>query len=84
MTAPTPGLPDTCPRCGGAFLCGASGPGPCACAGLTLTPAMLADLKARYTHCLCVACLAQIAAGDCVESTALHAPDDKRAPSAHD
>jgi hypothetical protein len=25
---------------------------------------MLDDLKARYTRCLCVACLAQIAAGD--------------------
>lgn len=54
-----------CPRCGGAFHCGmndARDAGPCACTTLTLTPALRAELAARYQGCLCLACLRALAA----------------------
>jgi hypothetical protein len=51
-----------CPRCGGEFHCGVDDTGPCACTGIVLTPAMLASLRARYAGCLCLDCLAAIAA----------------------
>jgi len=50
-----------CPRCGGAFHCGANDADPCACCGLRLDEATLADLRTRYTGCLCLACLREIA-----------------------
>ncbi|MCR5865549.1 cysteine-rich CWC family protein [Aquincola sp. J276] len=60
-----PSLPssreDTCPRCGGGFHCGAKDPGPCACSGLVLPPALQAELRAQYAGCLCVRCLAELA-----------------------
>jgi hypothetical protein len=51
-----------CPRCGGAFHCGANDAEPCACCGLRLDEATLADLRARYRGCLCLACLREMAA----------------------
>jgi len=57
-TADTAG---TCPRCGGAFHCGASDPAPCACTGLQLSAETLAGLRQRYKGCLCLACLALFA-----------------------
>jgi hypothetical protein len=56
--------PARCPRCGGAFACGAGGDAsaPCACAGVGLTPRRRAELAARYDDCLCGACLAALAA----------------------
>ncbi|MBQ0957780.1 cysteine-rich CWC family protein [Ideonella sp. 4Y11] len=64
---PTPVDPllsiDRCPRCGGAFHCGAKDTAPCACTGLTLTPELLAGLRARWSRCLCLACLSALAAG---------------------
>jgi len=51
-----------CPRCGGPFRCGAADPAPCACAGLTLPPALLADLGKVYSGCLCLDCLRALAA----------------------
>jgi hypothetical protein len=51
-----------CPRCGGSFHCGANDAVPCACNTLRLDEATLADLRARYTGCLCLACLRAIAA----------------------
>lgn len=53
---------DRCPRCGEAFHCGMHDPAPCPCSTLTLPPALLARLKARYTGCLCLRCLATLAA----------------------
>jgi hypothetical protein len=59
---------ERCERCGGAFRCGAAENlfaipnGPCACAGLALTDALRAELARRYRHCLCVACLRELAA----------------------
>lgn len=53
-----------CPRCGGAFRCGANDPAPCACATLTLNDATLAALRERWQGCLCLACLAQIQRGE--------------------
>lgn len=54
---------DTCPRCGGGFHCGVSDAAPCACTTLTLSDALLADLRARYgARCLCLRCLAELAA----------------------
>jgi len=52
---------DVCPRCGGAFHCGVNDATPCACTALALGPELLADLRSRYTTCLCVNCLAQLA-----------------------
>ena len=51
-----------CPRCGGAFHCGANAAAPCACTTLRLDDTTLADLRARYAGCLCLACLRDIAA----------------------
>ena len=59
--APIPS--DTCPRCGGGFHCGVQDSAPCACTGLQLNAAQLQALRARYSHCLCLACLAAVAAG---------------------
>ncbi|HEX6020305.1 MAG TPA: cysteine-rich CWC family protein [Burkholderiaceae bacterium] len=50
-----------CPRCGGGFHCGVNDPQPCACTTLRLSAETLAELRARYTGCLCLACLAQLA-----------------------
>ncbi len=55
--------PDACPRCGGTFRCGANDAAPCACTGLTLPPATLAALQARWRGCLCLRCLQALAAG---------------------
>ena len=54
---------DRCPRCGGAFHCGVNDAEPCACTALQFDEATLADLRQRYTGCLCLACLREVAAG---------------------
>ncbi len=60
--APEDGTPctDRCPRCGDTFHCGIDDTAPCACTMVTLSPALLADLRQRYTGCLCVRCLTEI------------------------
>jgi hypothetical protein len=50
----------SCPRCGGAFHCGASDPTPCACGQFTLSPATTQKLREQYASCVCMACLAQL------------------------
>jgi hypothetical protein len=61
--APRPAAPtDRCPRCDGGFHCGVNDPTPCPCSTLSLPPALQAQLRQRYTGCLCVACLAALAA----------------------
>jgi len=62
--------PDRCPRCGGGFACGMAGDAPCACTTVTLAPATLAALQARYAGCLCLACLQALAAGAALEGAA--------------
>lgn len=59
---PEDGTPctDRCPRCGGTFHCGINDTGPCACTTVTLSPGLLADLRQRYTGCLCVRCLNEL------------------------
>ena len=57
------GADDRCPRCGGGFHCGVNDAEPCACTALQFDEATLADLRARFTGCLCLACLREIAAG---------------------
>ncbi len=52
---------DTCPRCGKAFVCGAAGPAPCPCAGVTLSAALQAQLRRQYSGCLCLVCLSELA-----------------------
>ena len=65
--APRPGLPAAgdvhCPRCGGGFRCGASDPGPCACTTLKLDAPLRVQLQQRWQGCLCLSCLAALAAG---------------------
>lgn len=55
---------DSCPRCGGAFTCGAAGPAPCACSGVTLSAALQAQLRQQYSGCLCLRCLGELAAAE--------------------
>jgi ribosomal protein L34E len=52
-----------CERCGGAFHCGVNDAAPCACTTVTLDAATLAALRRRYEGCLCLRCLAELAAG---------------------
>ena len=52
-----------CPRCGAAFHCGVTDTAPCACAQARLDDAQRATLAARFTGCLCGACLQALAAG---------------------
>jgi hypothetical protein len=49
-----------CPRCGGAFHCGAQDEQPCWCNALTLGPALLAALRERHESCLCQTCLLEL------------------------
>jgi len=53
---------DSCPRCGGGFHCGVGDAAPCACTTIRLDAATLAEMRARYATCLCMNCLAGLAA----------------------
>ena len=55
--------PDTCPRCGAGFKCGAAGPWPCACASVGLSAELRQQLAQRFEGCLCQACLQALAQG---------------------
>jgi hypothetical protein len=61
-TADAAALPDNarCPRCGGDFRCGVND-GHCACFGLQLGEALRQRIADRYSDCLCVRCLAELA-----------------------
>ena len=48
-----------CESCGAEFGCGANLDG-CWCTELTLTESMAADIKAKFTDCLCPKCLASV------------------------
>jgi hypothetical protein len=52
-----------CPRCGGAFACGAGADRatPCFCVSFELGAARLAELRAKWPGCLCAVCLAALA-----------------------
>ena len=52
-----------CPRCGDGFRCGMHDASPCACSRLTLQASHLAALRSVYAGCLCMRCLAAVAAG---------------------
>ena len=54
----------TCPRCGGPFACGvgADRATPCFCVSMPLDAERLAELRAKWSDCLCAACLATLAA----------------------
>jgi len=54
---------NACPRCGGAFHCGANDAEPCACTALQLDDTTLSGLRQRYVGGLCLACLRELAAG---------------------
>lgn len=55
-------LEDRCPRCGQGFHCGARDAGPCACTSVKLEPETLRALQGRYSSCLCLRCLLELAA----------------------
>ncbi|MBI5256645.1 MAG: cysteine-rich CWC family protein [Burkholderiales bacterium] len=59
VDAPAPD--DRCPRCGGGFHCGAQDTAPCPCTTLKLDAPTLAALRQRYTGCLCLRCLGELA-----------------------
>jgi hypothetical protein len=63
---------DRCPRCGGAFHCGANDAAPCPCAAVVLDPTRQQSLRERFVGCLCVTCLRALAAGAAIDTT--HAP----------
>lgn len=64
MTDAAPETPsDRCPRCGGAFHCGVSDAAPCPCSTLTLSAELQAQLRRRWSGCLCLRCLQALAAG---------------------
>jgi hypothetical protein len=54
---------DRCPRCGGAFHCGANDTSPCPCTTVQLDQATLDALQSGYCGCLCMTCLKALAAG---------------------
>jgi len=51
---------EKCPACGERFACAASLRG-CWCAEVKLTDAVRAELRARYSGCLCRTCLQKYA-----------------------
>jgi len=53
---------DICPRCGAGFHCGVNDAAPCACTTIALSAETLAELRATYRSCLCLRCLAPLAA----------------------
>ncbi len=57
-----------CPRCGGAFHCGARDPAPCACTTVKLDERTLAALRSQYAGCLCLRCLQALARGEAAEA----------------
>jgi Cysteine-rich CWC len=59
--APARAATARCPRCGAAFHCGIDDEAPCACTGITLDAATLADLRRRGGGCLCLRCLQLLA-----------------------
>lgn len=61
------GADAVCPRCGARFHCGARDAAPCPCTAVRLDAATLAALRERWSACLCVACLAALAAGEALE-----------------
>jgi len=61
MQAPVDTDNSRCARCGAAFHCGAADATPCACSSLKLDAATLAQLRASFTGCLCMACLSALA-----------------------
>ena len=62
MSLPGSCLPENarCPRCGGDFHCGAS-EGLCDCFELRLDEPLRQELARRYSGCLCMACLSELA-----------------------
>jgi len=50
-------VPATCPRCGESFGCGAASEKPCVCTRIRLTDTLRAELRERYSGCLCPRCL---------------------------
>ncbi len=55
---------DRCPRCGGAFSCGAAGAAPCPCTALQLSAALQSQLRQQFSGCLCLPCLTALAAAE--------------------
>jgi len=62
MATNDPPAADRCPRCAAAFHCGADDDRPCPCTTIKLDAAALADLRQRYSGCLCLRCLAALSA----------------------
>ncbi len=61
LAAPDDRPASRCPRCGGAFHCGRHDPTPCHCTAVALDAGTLAELRRRYTGCLCGPCLHELA-----------------------
>lgn len=59
----TSGNPETCEACGAAFGCGVDQES-CWCNSVAVPAEKLAELRGRYSSCLCPSCLARVAGGD--------------------
>ena len=67
---------ERCQRCGGSFHCGIADAGPCACTTVQVDAATLLALRVRYTGCLCLRCLGEVAAGGDTEPAPQRAAND--------
>ncbi|MCC6745447.1 MAG: cysteine-rich CWC family protein [Acidobacteria bacterium] len=61
--------PSQCPACRGEFVCGATITG-CWCTATKLSDEVRAELKRRYSGCLCRNCLARLSEGEPVDALA--------------
>ena len=66
LVSPSPREPSSCESCGGEFVCGATLKG-CWCSEIKLSEEARAELRARFSRCLCRACLERLAAGEAAE-----------------
>lgn len=63
LVSPSLREPSVCESCGGEFSCGATLKG-CWCGEVKLSDETRAELRARFSRCLCRACLERFAAGE--------------------
>jgi Cysteine-rich CWC len=60
--------PSACESCGAEFACGATLAG-CWCSEIKLSDETRAELRSRFSGCLCRACLERFAAGEAREQS---------------
>jgi hypothetical protein len=51
---------ESCPRCGGAFICKPNNIGSCACGAISISAEEQTYISSRFLDCLCNACLREL------------------------